>query len=66
MTRKMIILIPLSFVLTELLGYKGVYMSEGIADLVAGIITSIVIFTSFPRIFRKRAKEVENFGKNSL
>ncbi len=65
-TRKVIILIPLSFVLTELLGYKGVYMSEGIADLVAGIITSVVIFTSFPRIFRKRAKEVENFGKNSL
>lgn len=65
-TRKVIILIPLSFVLTELLGYKGVYMSEGIADLVAGIITSVVIFTSFPRIFRKRAKEVAAFEKNSL
>lgn len=32
--RKVIILIPLCFVLTHFLGFKGVYMSEGIADLV--------------------------------
>ena len=53
-TRKVIILIPLCFILTHFLGFKGVYMSEGIADFAAGIITSIVIFTSFPRIFKKR------------
>ena len=63
-TRKVIILIPLCFVLTYFMGFKGVYLSEGIADLVAGIITSIVIFTGFPRIFREReelvrAKELE-------
>lgn len=58
-TRKVIILIPLCFVLTELIGFKGVYLSEGIADLAAGIITSIVIFTSFPRIFRRRAEEIK-------
>lgn len=63
-TRKVIILIPLCFVLTHFMGFKGVYLSEGIADLVAGIITSIVIFTGFPRIFREReelvrAKELE-------
>ena len=57
-TRKVIILIPLCFVLTHFLGFKGVYLSEGIADLVAGIITTIVIFTTFPRIFREREKEV--------
>lgn len=56
--RKVIILIPLCFILTAKLGFKGVYMSEGIADLIAGIITSVVIFTSFPEIFRKRAEEV--------
>ena len=56
--RKVIILIPLCFVLTNIMGFKGVYLSEGIADLVSGIITTIVIFTSFPRIFRKRAEEV--------
>lgn len=56
--RKVVILIPLCFILTEKLGFCGVYMSEGIADLVAGIITAIVIFTSLPRIFRRRAEEV--------
>ena len=34
-TRKVIILIPLCFALTHFLGFKGVYLSEGIADLVA-------------------------------
>lgn len=57
--RKVIILIPLCIILTHTIGFKGVYMSEGIADLVAGIITSIVIFTTFPRVFKKREKEVE-------
>ena len=62
-TRKVVILIPLCFVLTEALGFRGVYMSEGIADFAAGIITSAVIFTSFPRIFRKRAEEMKARGK---
>ncbi len=53
-TRKVIILIPLCFLLTHYFGFKGVYLSEGIADLVAGIITAIAIFSSFPRIFKKR------------
>ena len=57
-TRKVIILIPLCFTLTHFMGFKGVYLSEGIADLVAGVITSIVIFTTFPRIFKKRQAEV--------
>ena len=52
--RKVVILIPLCFVLTHFLGAKGVYLSEGIADFVAGIITATVIFTSFPRICRER------------
>lgn len=58
--RKVIILIPLCIILTHTIGFKGVYMSEGIADFIAGIITSIVIFTSFPKVFKKREKEVEN------
>ena len=56
--RKVVILIPLCFILTYTLGYQGVYMAEGIADLIAGTITSIVIFTTFPRVIRKRAAEV--------
>ncbi len=58
-TRKVIILIPLCFVLTHFFGAGGVYFSEGIADLVAGLLTATVIFTSFPRIFRKREEEVK-------
>ena len=61
-TRKVMILIPLCFALTHWLGFKGVYLSEGIADFVAGIITTVVIFTSFPRIFRARELEVQ--GRN--
>ena len=57
-TRKVIILIPLCFTLTHFMGFKGVYLSEGVADLVAGVITSIVIFVTFPRLFKKRQAEV--------
>ena len=57
--RKVIILIPLCFLLTYTVGFQGVYMSEGIADLVAGVITGIVIFITFPRVINKRAKVVE-------
>ena len=52
--RKVILLIPLCFVLTHFLGYRGVYLSEGIADFIAGVITAVVIFSTFPRIFRQR------------
>ena len=58
--RKVIILIPLCIILTHTIGFKGVYMSEGIADFVAGIITSIVIFITFPKVFKKREKEVKS------
>ncbi|MDE7079014.1 MAG: MATE family efflux transporter [Clostridia bacterium] len=61
--RKVIILIPLCFALTHYLGFKGVYLSEGIADFAAGIITSIVIFTTFPRVFKKREEEIKKYKK---
>ena len=56
--RKVIILIPLCFLLAHFVGFNGVYMSEGIADLIAGFITSIVIFTTFPKVLKKRSNEV--------
>lgn len=52
-TRKVIILIPLCFLLTHFLGFKGVYLSEGIADILAGTITSITFLITFPKIFRR-------------
>ncbi len=58
--RKVIILIPLCFTLTHFTGFVGVYLSEGIADFAAGIITSVVIFVTFPRVFKKREEVVKN------
>ncbi len=58
--RKVIILIPLCFILSNAIGFKGVYMSEGIADLIAGAITGTVIFITFPRVLRKREEEVNS------
>lgn len=56
--RKVIILIPLCFALAHFYGAKGVYISEGIADAVAGIITAAVIFITFPRVFKKRENDL--------
>ncbi len=57
--RKVVILIPLCCVLTHFLGFRGVYLSEGIADLAAGVITATVIFITFPKIFKKRMAQVQ-------
>ena len=57
--RKVVILIPLCFALTHYLGFKGVYMSEGIADFVAGVITTVVIFVTFPKVFKKLEQAVK-------
>ena len=64
--RKVIILIPLCFLFTHLIGFQGVFLSEGITDFGAGIITSIVIFTKFPRIFKKREELVKKENKKNI
>ena len=61
--RKVVIMIPLCFILTHFLGFEGVYLSEGITDFIAGAITSIVFLVTFPRIFKKcnlNSKEIKN------
>ena len=63
-TRKIILLIPLCFLFTFIFNFKGVYLSEGVADLIAGTITGIVIFTTFPKVIKRReieAKQVTKF-----
>lgn len=64
--RKVIILIPLCFILTHFLGFKGVYLSEGIADFIAGLITTTVIFITFPKVFKKREEEVNRSKSNGI
>ncbi len=56
--RKVVILIPCCFLLSHYLGCYGVYLSEGIADCVAGAITSITFIFLFPRVMKKREEEI--------
>lgn len=52
--RKVVLLIPLCFALPYAFGVAGVFYSEGIADITAGIITAATFFVLLPRILRKR------------
>lgn len=52
--RKVILLIPLCFALPYAFGVSGVFYSEGIADIVAGVITAATFFCMLPRILKKR------------
>lgn len=56
--RKVVILIPCCFILSHYLGCYGVYLSEGIADCLAGVITSITFIILFPRVMKKREAEL--------
>lgn len=63
--RKIVILIPLCYILTHFYGAKGVYLSEGIADFVAGAITAVTFLITFPRVFKRRAEEVRQKALNA-
>lgn len=52
--RKVILLIPLCFALPYAFGVAGVFYSEGIADIAAGIVTATCFFVMLPRILDKR------------
>ena len=56
--RKLVLLIPLCFLLPLAMGIDGVYVSEGIADLAAGLITAATFLVMLPRILRKREAEL--------
>ena len=56
--RKVILLIPLCFLLPLAMGVDGVYMSEGIADIVAGITTATTFFVILPRILKRREQKI--------
>ena len=52
--RKVILLIPLCFVLPIWLGAKGIYLSEGISDLVAGLTTLTCFCIIIPRVLKRQ------------
>lgn len=56
--RKVILLIPLCFLLPLAMGVDGVYFSEGIADIAAGITTATTFFVMVPRILKKREERL--------
>ena len=63
--RKVILLIPLCFLLPYAFGAEGVFYSEGIADTVAGIVTATTFFTMLPRILKKREAALAQSTKDS-
>lgn len=58
MLRKVILLIPLTFILPLALGVKGIFLAEGLADLAAGIITTLAFVLSFKKILNKRTAKL--------
>ena len=56
--RKVILLIPLCFILPLFMGVSGVFFSEGIADITAGIVTATTFFVRVPRILKRREREI--------
>lgn len=63
--RKIILLIPLCSILPNFLGAFGVYLSEGIADVTAGIVTALTFFIRLPVVLRAREKLLAERGKTS-
>ena len=63
--RKVILLIPLCFLLPYAFGAEGVFYSEGIADTVAGIVTATTFFTMLPRILKKREAALAQSTKDN-
>ena len=58
--RKIILLIPLIFILPNFLANKvfAVYLAEPVADILASITTGIIFFWRFPKILKRREKEL--------
>ena len=51
--RKVILLVPLAFILPRFWEVKGVFAAEGIADAAAAICCTVIFAVSFPKILRK-------------
>ena len=50
--RKLILLIPLVFLFSHFLGVRGVYLGEGVADMTAAILCTIIFLFRYPKILR--------------
>ena len=57
--RKIILLIPLCFILPVWMGVEGIFISEGISDLAAGITTFICFVVHAPRVLKRQQMKAE-------
>lgn len=55
LTRKVFLLIPLTFIFPLFLGATGIFLAEGIADILAATITTITFALSFKGILKRRS-----------
>ena len=58
--RKVILLIPLTFLLSRLIGVTGVYAAEAIADGTAAICCTLIFIWQFPKILRKAPQRIKS------
>lgn len=54
--RKIILLIPLVFLLSSHFGMRGVFLAEPIADILAGATTTLLFFLNFKKIIAESGK----------
>ncbi len=52
--RKVILLIPLTFILPLFLSTGGIFTAEGVADITAGIVTTLTFALTFKKILARR------------
>ena len=53
--RKIILLVPLAFILPTFLGVSGIYAAEAVADGTAAILCTLIFTLVFPKILAKKA-----------
>lgn len=57
--RKVILLVPLAYILPMFMGVVGVYSAEAIADATAATLCTIIFIVVFPKILKKNEKTVK-------
>lgn len=57
--RKVILLVPLAYLLPVFMGVVGVYAAEAIADATAATLCTTIFVITFPKILKKNAQRVQ-------
>lgn len=57
--RKVILLVPLAYILPAFMGVTGVYTAEAVADATAAILCTVIFILTFAKILQKNKNSVE-------